>query len=98
MATQIAKGGRKRTLPPPPAAADTLGNLDEPEFSTPAPKKGRAAKKVDGRTLRRTGRTEQFSTRVHPDFKKKIYALSDKTGKQYNEILEESLALFENNL
>ena len=49
---------------------------------------------IDGRTLRRTGRTEQFSTRVHPDFKKRLYKIAKQTGKNYNVILEESLDLY----
>lgn len=49
---------------------------------------------IDGRTLRKTGRTEQFSTRVHPDFKKRLYKVAKQTGKNYNVILEESLAMY----
>lgn len=95
MATIAKPATRKRQLPTPPPMTETLGNLEEPE-SAPAPAPvSPAAGKIDGRTLRKTGRTEQFSTRVHPQFKKKIHALAKQTGKNYNVILEESLALFE---
>ncbi len=65
------------------------------------PKKGGAAtgtkrteQRVDGRSLRKTGRTEQFATRVSPDFKKELYSVAQMTGKNYNVILEESLELY----
>lgn len=67
------------------------------------PQKGRAVSKprstaseevIDGRTLRRTGRTEQFATRVRPDFKKSLHSVAQATGKNYNVILEESLELY----
>lgn len=49
---------------------------------------------VDGRSLRRTGRTEQFSTKVHPKFKSDLAQVAQLTGKNYNVILEECLELY----
>jgi len=51
-------------------------------------------KHIDGRSLRRTGRTVQFSTRVRPEFKDDLAEAVNITGKRYNEIVEESLKLF----
>lgn len=72
--------------------------------TTSPPEEGRGARRTtttkngavstDGRTLRKTGRTEQFSTRVHPDFKQELFAVAQTTGKNYNVILEESLELY----
>lgn len=53
---------------------------------------------ADGRTLRKTGRTEQFSTRVHPDFKQELFDVAQTTGKNYNVILEESLELYKKHM
>lgn len=102
---EIQKRAKPRSpLGMPPSPAETRGNLLEPEVA-PSSATTLAAKsqkrtqpketgKVDGRTLRRTGRTVQFSTRVHPDFKTDIHRIAKATGKKYNEILEESLALY----
>jgi len=49
---------------------------------------------IDGRSLKRTGRIVQFSTKVHPSFKIDIAKAAQITGKNYNQILEESLRLY----
>ena len=106
MVTKIAKrSAPRRSLgePPPPSAA--RGNLAEPEVAAAAagatdapPGASRDEERVDGRTLRRTGRTEQFATRVHPQFRDELVEVARVTGKRYNEILEESLALYRERL
>lgn len=99
MAT-IEKRTRPRpSLGEPPAPTDVRGDLAEPE-TAPARREvaSPATRPVDGRTLRRTGRTEQFATRVHPDFRHELAAVARATGKRYNEILEESLTLFRQQL
>ena len=53
---------------------------------------------IDGRSLRRTGRTEQFSTKVHPKFKSDLANVAKATGKNYNVILEECLEIYVANL
>ena len=50
----------------PPKPDNVLNTLAEPE-SAPA-------KKIDGRTLRKTGMTQQFNTRVSKGFLKKLKA------------------------
>lgn len=79
----------------PPDPIDTLGNLDAPE-SAPAPKDREPL--VDGRTLRVTGRTVQFATRVHPEWKRKLHKLSEKTKLMYVEVLEQALDALEREL
>jgi len=49
---------------------------------------------IDGRSLKRTGRTVQISTKVHPCFKSDLAKAALKTGKCYNEILEEALKIY----
>jgi len=93
---------RRNSLGTPPSPDETLGNLNEPEVA-PAPTptiktKKESATKTDGRSLRRTGRTEQFSTRVTDEFKKEIHSVAKATGKKYNVILEESLELYKKHI
>lgn len=53
---------------------------------------------IDGRSLKRTGRTVQFSTKVHPEFKINLAKAAIETGQNYNQILEESLKQYLINL
>lgn len=79
----------------PPAEADTHGNLEAPET---APARRAATTTVDGRALRATGRTVQFATRVHPDWKLRLHRLSEKTSLMYVELLERALDALEREL
>lgn len=83
----MANFPKKPKLPPPPPPEEATNNLSQPEHA-PA----EAAPYVDGRSLRATGRTLQFSTRVtekfHHEFK--LYAVQHKT--KLNVLLEEAFA------
>lgn len=79
--------------PAPLAVVKQAESSSEPVTTTTRARKVRE-ESIDGRTLRRTGRVEQFSTRVHPDFKKQLFKIAKLTGKNYNVILEESLAMY----
>ena len=48
--------------------------------------------KVDGRTLRKTGRTELFSARVRPETKAALQAYASDKGLLLGEVLEHALA------
>lgn len=90
---------RNRFGEPPPAQTDIRKNLAEPEVA-PSADHGASMDdiKSDGRTLRVTGRTIQFATRVHPEWKAKLYRLSQQTKLMYVEILERALEAFEREL
>lgn len=75
------------------SATSKEGRAAQPKKARTVAKRA-AAPAADGRTLRKTGRTEQFSTRVHPDFKQELFDVAQTTGKNYNVILEESLELY----
>ena len=47
---------------------------------------------IDGRTLRRTGRTAQIATKVRPEYKAMVYELASTCGLPINEIIEMSIA------
>ena len=57
-----------------PSAADTFGTTDKQRDGIP----------VDRRTLRATGRTEQFATRISPEIKKLFGRLAKKAGVTHN--------------
>ena len=64
---------KKHKLEAPPTLVETISNLQLPEV---------IGEKIDKRSLRKTGRTEQFATRVSkewlgflPSFKKRTYVL-----------------------
>jgi hypothetical protein len=52
----------------------------------------------DGRTLRRTGRTVTFATRVSPEFDERIRDIAEEKGLMLVEVLEQALAAYEREL
>lgn len=46
---------------------------------------------IDGRTLRKTGRTAQLATKIKPEVKAKLYELAEKCDIPINQIIEESI-------
>jgi len=85
---------KKSRLGTPPPTTDTLNTLSEPE-SAPGAKK--PVKEVDGRTLKKTGMTEQFNTRVSPEYSKEIREEAKKEGRTLGKMLELTLAAYKNN-
>ena len=53
------------------------------------------ARRIDGRTLRRSGRTVQFATRVSPEFDERIREIARREGKLLVEVLEQALDAYE---
>ncbi len=78
---------RKTRLPAPPSPDKAGNNLDEPEHA-PAPP-------VDGRTLRKTGRTVQLGTKVTPELKRKIKQIAANDGLKIVELLEKAVEAYE---
>ncbi len=56
-----------------------------------APQPGR----MDGRTMRRSGRTVQFATRVSPEFDERIRQIAMREGMLLVEVLESALDAYE---
>jgi hypothetical protein len=67
----------RRNLPPPPTEAEAPANLAAPETAP-----------VDGRSARATGRTEQFATRLRPEFHRELKVFAAKHGLKLAEVLE----------
>jgi len=50
---------------------------------------------MDGRTMRRSGRTVQFATRVSPEFDERIRQIAMQEGLLLVEVLERALDAYE---
>jgi hypothetical protein len=97
---------RQRTLGAPPPLEEASVNLEAPEvapFSPLVPTSTRrsegpttsARRGPDGRSLRRTGRTLQFATRVSPEFDAKLRRIAERDHLWLVEVMEKALDLYE---
>ena len=90
----------KRRLGTPPARDEARTDL-VPEPAPAAEPTRRPVvgtvpvQRIDGRTLRRSGRTVHFATKVTPDFDNRMRQIAADTGKMLTEILEEALDAWE---
>jgi len=90
----------KRGLGTPPAPDEARTDL-VPETAatgepTPRPAAGTGpTPRIDARSLRRSGRTVHFATKVTPAFDNRVRQIAAETGKMLTEILEEALAAWE---
>ena len=53
------------------------------------------APRLDGRTMRRSGRTVQFATRVSPEFDERVRQIAMRDGMLLVEVLERALEAYE---
>lgn len=83
---------RKGTLGAPPPIEEASNNLQAPEATPPI------TGKIDARSLRRSGRTMQFATRVSPEFDARIRRIAQREGLLLVEILEKALDVYEKQL
>ena len=80
---------RRTSLGTPPPMEEASQNLQEPEIArTPV-------ERIDGRTLRRSGRTIQFATRVSPEFDARLRQIAQRDGLLLVEVLERALEAYE---
>jgi hypothetical protein len=77
---------KRHKLETPPTLSETTSNLQTPEV---------IGGKIDKRTLRKTGRTEQFATRVSKEWLEKVKGISEKENLKLVEVLEKSLEYYE---
>lgn len=80
-------------LPPTALASDEISSAMQaprrPEMPSPH------AARMDGRTMRRSGRTVQFATRVSPDFDERIRRIAMRDRMLLVEVLERALEAYE---
>jgi hypothetical protein len=87
-----AKQAKRKRMPAPPAPDEASPNLEAPEHApaSPAP-----ARRVDGRSLRRSNRTVQFATRVTVEFDERIRMIAERDRLMLVEVLERALDAYE---
>jgi hypothetical protein len=91
-----------------PQAQPTDGGVDREGASEAAQENGEGkagqntrqaemymASRVDGRSLRRSGRTLQFATRVSPEFDERIRTIAKRERMLLVEVLEKALEAYE---
>lgn len=80
---------KKKSLGTPPSLNEAGDNLSSPEIAP------LDEEYVDGRTKRKTGRTEQLATRVTSEFHKRVKMLAARDELKIVELLEKSIDLYE---
>jgi hypothetical protein len=78
---------------PAPTALTELSLSSATQPSATERKIGR--RRVDGRSLRRTGRTLQFATRITEEFDELLHKIAQRDGLKLVEVLENSVAAYE---
>jgi hypothetical protein len=103
----LTKLKRRNTLGVPPAPEEASPNLTAPEIAPVHPHTAEAQAsstsrltsreqgRIDGRTLRKTGRTLQFATRVSEDFDDRLRHIAQRDGIKLVEVLERALDVYE---
>jgi hypothetical protein len=103
----LTKLKRRNTLGAPPSPDEASRNLAAPEIapthsravstatSPSAPQGVHRQGRIDGRTLRKTGRTVQFATRVSMEFDDRLRRLAQRDGLKLCEVLERALEAYE---
>ena len=97
---------RRRTLGAPPPPEEASLNLRASELAPPSSSAAISARggeehptaarrAPDGRSLRRSGRTLQFATRVSPEFDARLRRLAERDRLLLVEVMEKALDLYE---
>ena len=77
----------------PPATAPSSESAHIPEDATPPALHQRH--RIDGRSMRKTGRTVQFATRVSWEWDEKLRRIAERDGLLLVEVLERALEAYE---
>jgi hypothetical protein len=80
---------------PPPATEAREDLVESASLPSPAPVEP-AGSRIDGRSLRRSGRTIQFATRVSPEFDERVREIARRERILIVEVLERALQALEN--
>jgi hypothetical protein len=91
----MSKLQRRGTLGTPPSPDEASANLTAPEVA-PAALSSSGRRRIDGRSLRKTGRTLQFATRVTEEFDDLLHKIAVRDGLKLVEVLERGVAAYEN--
>jgi hypothetical protein len=97
---------RRGTLGVPPPIEEASSNLSAPEIAPVAPSeppphkpqavgRGGGQKRIDGRSLRKSGRTVPFATRVSEEFEELLHKIAKRDGLLLVEVLEKGVSAYE---
>lgn len=81
-----------------PMSLDTLQPAGRGTAKSRGVKEKNRTGKVDGRTLRRTGRSEQIIVRTTPEYRKLLESIATAEGIGFNETVERALLALEREL
>jgi len=90
----MAKIKKLKRLGMPPGTEDIRNNLDEPDFTSTNMDK----RKIDGRSLRKTGFTEQFNVKVPEGFKEDLANIAIELDITYGKILVNAIKIYKEQL
>lgn len=91
----------RHRLPKPPPPDEGATGIEQarpapPEPAPPAPALVAAApRRLDGRSLRATGRTTQLNVKITEDTKAAVLRLAQERGLLVSEVIEQAVALLE---
>ena len=95
----LSKLKRRNTLGDPPPVEEASQNLQAPETEAavmqPAALPHEEHHRIDGRSLRKTGRTVQFATKVSLEFDDKLRRIAQRDRLLLVEVLERALEAYE---
>ena len=99
----LTKLKRRSTLGAPPSLEEASQNLKAPEIApvntqpeqADGPRAASYQGRLDGRTLRKTGRTLQLATRVSFEFDDRLRRIAQRDGLKLVEVLERGLEAYE---
>lgn len=94
----VSKLKKLSRLGTPPAPEEASSNLTAPEVAPAGPERARSVdsyRRRDGRSMRRTGRTLAFATRVTPEFDERLREIADRDDLMLVEVLERALDAYE---
>lgn len=81
----------RRRLPPPPGDGNPVVEIQPasaPSHAPPTPMQGGVPTRLDGRSLRRTGRTEQVNVKMRPETREALLRLAQERGLGVSELVE----------
>lgn len=98
MVKGLEKLKNKNRFGSPPSEKEASNNLSAPEIAPGDTDMNAAYQKVDGRTLRKTGRSIQFATRVSEDFDIRLRKIAQQENLLLVQVLEKALKEYEKKL
>jgi hypothetical protein len=99
---EASKLKNRSRLPAPPTPEEAGENLKAPEAAPPAPAPSAPVaplqpprQRRDGRSLRATGRTHPFATRIKPETHERMLDFAERDGITLGELIERAIEAYE---